>query len=879
MSIFRRIANSFRRSEVEQEIDRELRSHLEMRIADNVAAGMSPEQARRDALIRFGNRTVIRERVTAADAQLTFDALWREVRYAARQLRRSPTFTMTALITLVLGIGANVIVFSVLNALLLRPLDVPQPADLYNVVHQAHGYDNQSYPDFVDFQAKNITFTDIAAYRLQAAGLTAENAAYKCWYYRVSGNYFDMLGVQPAYGRVFHADDERGPNSAPYIVLSHDFWRRNFDSDPHIVGTTVSINKHPFTVIGIVPSAFHGTDLFIWPDFWMPMVDSPDDEGTGFLSNRGMHNIWILGKLNPGVSPRQATENLNTIALELARQYPATDDGLTARLVKPGLMGDMLGDPARSFLAGIMLLAFLVLLAACANLASVFAARTADRGRELAIRLAIGSSRWRVLRQLLAEAVLISLLGGVLGTIFSTALLEALTRWQPFPEFPIHVAVSPDARVYFVALLLSLGSGILWGLVPVRQVWATDYAHVMKSGAAGTMAFHRFAFRDLLLGIQITLCTLLVTSSFVALRGMQHSLHARLGFQPQGVVLAQTDLHMGGYSDHSSTEFQKRMLQEAAGIPGVTAVGIINETPLGTGGSSTQVYRLGTTDFRSSNSAFGAKYFSISPRYLQTAGTHLLTGRDFSWHDDANASKVAIVNDRFARAMFGDTSALGLRFMMADKVSYEIVGVVENGKYESLTESPWAAMFFPLAQNSDSDTSLMVRSQLPPGEIVPELRQVLTQIDPSVPFTFQSWPDALAFVLFPARVATAILGVMGFFAAMLAVTGVFGIAMYSVSKRMKEFGIRVALGAQPVQLMRSALGRPLILLLSGSAAGLLLGAIASQLLAQIVYQATPRDPLVLAAVLATMTILGLFAVWIPAHRALCIQPAGLLREE
>jgi predicted permease len=879
MSIFRRIANSFRRSEVEQEIDRELKSHLEMRIADNVAAGMSPEQARRDALIRFGNRTVIRERVTAADAHLTFDALWREVRYAARQLRRSPTFTMTALITLVLGIGANVIVFSVLNALLLRPLDVPQPADLYNVVHQAHGYDNQSYPDFVDFQAKNITFTDIAAYRLQAAGLTAGNAAYKCWYYRVSGNYFDMLGVQPAYGRVFHADDERGPNSAPYIVLSHGFWRRNFDSDPHIVGTTVSINKHPFTVIGIVPSGFHGTDLFIWPDFWMPMVDSPDDEGTGFLSNRGMHNIWILGKLNPGVSPRQATENLNTIALELARQYPATDDGLTARLVKPGLMGDMLGDPARSFLAGIMLLAFLVLLAACANLASVFAARTADRGRELAIRLAIGSSRWHVLRQLLAEAVLISLLGGVLGTIFSTALLGALTRWQPFPEFPIHVAVSPDARVYFVALLLSLGSGILWGLVPVRQVWATDYAHVMKSGAAGTMAFHRFAFRDLLLGIQITLCTLLVTSSFVALRGMQHSLHASLGFQPQGVVLAQTDLHMGGYSDHSSTEFQKRMLQEAAGIPGVTAVGIINETPLSTGGNSTQVYRLGTTDFRSSNSAFGAKYFSISPRYLQAAGTHLLTGRDFTWHDDANASKVAIVNDRFARAMFGDTSALGLRFMMADKVSYEIVGVVENGKYESLTESPWAAMFFPLAQNSDSDTSLMVRSQLPPGEIVTELRQVLTQIDPSVPFTFQSWPDALAFVLFPARVATAILGVMGFLAAMLAVTGVFGIAMYSVSKRMKEFGIRVALGAQPVQLMRSALGRPLILLLSGSAAGLLLGAIASRLLAQIVYQATPRDPMVLAAVLATMTILGLFAVWIPAHRALCVQPAGLLREE
>jgi predicted permease len=879
MSILRRTVNSFYRSKVEQEVDRELKSHLEMRIADNVAAGMSAEEARRDALIRFGNRTVIREGVTAADVELIFDGLWREMRYAARQLRRSPTFTITALLTLILGIGANVIVFSVLNALLLRPLDVPLPTGLYNVVHETPGYDNQSYPDYLDFQSKNTTFSATAAYRLQDAGLTAGDAAYKCWYYRVSGNYFDMLGVQPAYGRLLHASDERGPNSAPYIVLSHGFWISHFNSDPRVVGTAVQVNKHPFTVIGIAPSGFHGTDVFIWPDFWMPIVDSPDDEGTSFLSNRGMHNIWILGKLKPDVSPRQATDNLNTIARELASQYPATDDELSARLVKPGLMGDMFGDPARSFLAGIMVLAFLVLLAACANLASLFAARTADRSRELAIRLAIGSSRWHILRQLLAEAVLISVLGGVLGTIFSTALLAALTRWQPFPEFPIHVAVSADARVYFVALLLSVGSGIVWGLVPVRQVWATGSAQVIKTGAVGAMVFRRFAFRDLLLGVQITLCTLLVTSSFVALRGMQRSLHAPLGFQPQSVILAQTDLHMGGHTQSSSTVIQKRMLQEVGSIPGVTAIGIINETPLGTGGSSTPVYRAGTTDFRMSNSAFGAKYFSISPGYLAAAETLLLTGRDFTWHDDANAPKVAIVNERFARGMFGKTSALGLRFTMADKISYEIVGVVENGKYDSLAESPWAAMFFPLEQNPDTDTSLVVRSQLPFGELVPGLIQVLARIDPSLPFTFHTWPDALGFVLFPARVATASLGVMGLLAAMLAVTGVFGMAMYSVSKRIKEFGIRVALGAQPLQLVRSALSRPLILLLSGSMAGLLLGAIASQLLAQIVYQATPRDPLVFAAVMTTMAVLGFVAICIPAQRALRIDPAGLLREE
>jgi hypothetical protein len=345
------------------------------------------------------------------------------------------------------------------------------------------------------------------------------------------------------------------------------------------------------------------------------------------------------------------------------------------------------------------------------------------------------------------------------------------------------------------------------------------------------------------------------------------------------VLLAQTDLHMGGYTDKSASQIQKRMLQDVAVIPGVTAVGIINETPLGTGGSTTHVYRMGTTDFRSSNSALVAKYFSISPGYFGAAGTHVLTGRDFTWHDDVDAPKVATVNDRFARAMFGDTPALGLRFVMADKVSREIVGVVEDGKYDSLTELPRAAMFFPLEQSPDSDTSLVVRSPLSAGEIVPTLRQALTRIDPSLPFTLHSWPEALGFVLFPSRVATATLGVMGALAAMLAVTGIFGIAMYSVTKRRKEFGIRVALGAQPLQLMRSALSRPLFLLLAGSAAGLSLCFIASQLLAQIVYQATPRDPLVFAAVLTTMTILGLLAIWIPAQRALHIQPAGLLREE
>jgi len=301
--------------------------------------------------------------------------------------------------------------------------------------------------------------------------------------------------------------------------------------------------------------------------------------------------------------------------------------------------------------------------------------------------------------------------------------------------------------------------------------------------------------------------------------------------------------------------------------------------PLGAGGSTSSVFPQGTTDFRESNSTFGAKFFSISPDYFEAAGTPLLTSRDFPWHDDAKAPKVAIVNQTFAHSSLRNASPIGQHFMMVDKTSYEIVGVVEDGKYESVTENPWAAMFFPLEQFPDSDMSLVVRSNRPTGEVIPQLSRAFAQIDPSLPFTIEGWPEALALILFPARVATAALGVMGLLAAMLAITGTFGMAMYSVSKRMKELGIRVALGAQPIRLMRSALGRPFLLLMTGSIFGLILGVVASKLLAQIVYQATPRDPYVLGGVIATMALLGLVASWIPARRALSIDPVGLLREE
>lgn len=879
MTVFRRIANLFRRSRIDREIDAELQAHIALRMDDNLAAGMSRAEARRNALVQFGNPTATREHVAAADANLTLEGLARDIRYAFRQLRRSPGFAFTAILTLALGIGVNVVVFGVLNSILLRPLNVASAERLVQVVHPQQGYDSQSYPDYLDFKTRNTTFTDMAAYRLGGAGLSAEGAAQKCWMYEVTGNYFDMLGVQPALGRFFHQSDERGSNSAPYVVLSDNFWRTRFNADPRVVGTTVDLNKHPFTIIGVAPKSFNGTELFIWPEFWIPIVNEEQIEGYSFLTKRFNHGLSVIGTLKPGVTPQQATDNLLTVAHQMTRENPEADDGLAVRLVKPGLMGDLFGGPARSFLAAIMGLALLVLAAACANLAGICTARAADRSRELAIRLSIGSTRGRILRQLLTEAVLVSLAGGIVGTLVAAALLGVLSRWQPIAEFPIHVTVIPDARVFAIAFVLALVSGILPGLLPARQIWRTDVMQAMKAGAGASGLIGRLTLRDLLLGLQIALCALLITASLVSLRGLDRSLHAPIGFSPQGVLLAEADMQMAGYSDKAALPVQRRLIDEAARLPGVIAVGTIDHAPLEGGGSATPVYREGTADPRPSNAVMVPKYFAISPGYLQAAGTKLLAGRDFNWQDTPTTPVVTIVNETFARKMFGDTPPVGRRFLGSDKSPQLVVGVVEDGKYDSLTEDPTPAMFFPLGQDNEANTTLVVRSQLPPDQIAALLNRLLTGIDSSLPFTLRQWPDALGLVLFPARVATVALGVMGLLAAMLAVTGIFGMAAYSVSKHMRELGIRVALGARRSQLIRSALGRPLLLLLSGSCAGLLLGVLASRLLAFLVYQATPRDPLVLLGAVVAMTLVGLVATWIPASRALAVNPAELLREQ
>jgi predicted permease len=802
-----------------------------------------------------------------------------DLKFALRQLAKSPGFTLTAIATLALGIGANAVVFSVLNALVLKPVNVPHAENLYMV--QRFQWPSQSYPDYVDLRDKNRTFESMVTFQIIGpVGIDTGGNPSTAWPYLASGNYFDALEIQPYLGRFFHPSDEKGFNSAPYVVLSYAYWHSYFHDDRGIVGRMVSINKHPFTIIGVAPPAFRGTELFFAPALWIPIVEQPTVEGYNGVQNRGNHSPMVVGRLRPGVSPAEASADLNALGAWLSKTYPAEDDGVKFTLARPGLVGDLLGGPARAFMAGLMLLAGLILLAACANLGSLFAARASDRAKDIALRLALGSRRTLILRQLLMEAVLVSLAGGIIGLAGGVVILHILSAWQPIPDVPINVPVNPDFRTYAVALLLALVSGLMFGMVPVRQVLRSDPWQVIRTGMSGTEGMRRFTLRDILLVTQIAICAVLVTSSFVAVRGLLRSLHGNYGFNPRSVMLAGSDLHMAGYADDRVPEMQRRILDAVAAIPGVTAVGHTDQLPLSLGGSDSYVYTDSTTDFRPTNYAADAMRYIISPGYLEAAGTRLLAGRNLTLRDDKQAPKVALVNRRFAEKVFGSVDrAIGGHFKYWGDKRAEVVGVVEDGKYRTLTEDQQPAMFFSFQQHPSSGIFLLVRSQRDPQEIAQALERTLHGLDSSLPVVVKPWIVEMDSALFAARVATVALGVLGMLGAMLAVTGIFGMASYVVSKRLRELGIRVALGASQRQILRASLGRAFRLLAIGSVAGLVFGVLATRVLSSIVYQATPKDPLVLAGVTTTMLLLGLLATWIPARRALAVDPLVLLRDE
>lgn len=804
-----------------------------------------------------------------------------DLRLTLRQLRRSPGFLLTAVLTLTLAITANVVVAGIASGLLFHPLPVPEPQQLVQIQNPGFMGISFSYPNYRDLRDRSMgTFSVVALSRLTRLSLGVDGAAQPVWGYGVSGNFFGMLGLQPQMGRLFTPADDVSLNGSGTIVLSNTCWRLRFHADPAIVGRTVLVGTHPFTVIGVTPPGFHGTEQFFQPEVWFPFHDGGMVDGAGGLEHRSSANAFVFGRLRPGVSRAEADSDLLRISGQMAQEYPAEDKGTQWHTAPVGLIGESLGKPIHAFLSGVGVMSLLVLFAACANLGMLFSSRTLDRSRELGIRLAIGSSRGRILRQLAIESLLIALAGGMAASVLSAFVLHALSSWRPPTDLPVQMLVDADGRVYLVAVALAAATGLLFALLPARQIWRTDPNRTMRSAGNTNATSDQSLFRSGLLIVQITLCCLLVTGAVTAFRGLERTLILPLGFQPEGVTLAVADVALAGHHGPDRDAIQQRLLAAVQAIPGVTMAGYSNNQPLSLNNNTDDIYAPGTTAFDHVHVVANANIYSVSPTYFATVGTPLLAGRAFTASDTRESRAVAVINQVLAHKLFGKADPIGRSYPVGEGKQVQVVGLVGDGKYTALTEDPGAAVFRPILQRPDSTTVLLVRSGRPAAEMTVALRKTIASVDSTIPiFSVSAWPDALGIVTLPARAATAALGTMGLLAAMLALTGIFGVANYTVTRRMRELGIRMALGAPTRNVLRAALGRTLTLLAIGSAAGLLLGVAATRLLASVVYQAAASDPVVLLAVLATMAALGAASTLLPARRALQAEPAMLLRDQ
>jgi predicted permease len=873
-----RLRALFKRSQIESELDEELRLHIDRLVETYVTAGMARHEAERRAQLEFGGLDQIKEEYRDALGVRLLDDLWRDACYAVRTLRRSPGFAATAIISIALGVGANTVVFSVVNALVLKPLPISDP-DRVVFVQRVGSFVSHSFPVYRDMRDRNVTFEGLTGYRITMMEVEANESATHEWGYLATGNYFDLLGVTPAAGRFFHQVEDVVPGASPYAVLSYDYWRTRFGGTTSVIGTTIRINRLSYTVLGITPPGFHGTEIFYRPNIWVPMSMQAEIEiGNPWLENRNTSNTWVIGRLKPDVSAGQAESDLNAVSRQLAHEYPTQNPGGSIKLTRPGLVGDAVGAPARAFAFGVLALAGLVLLTACANLASALAARGTDRQRELAIRLSIGAGRGRILRQLLTETIVLATIGGAVGALGAVIATRGLSSWQLPIALPVQLDVYPDARVFAFAFFVSLLAGIAFGVAPARQAATTDPNMALKA-VDGARA-GRWPIRDVFVSVQVALCFVLVAASLTSLRGLQSALTMPLGLEPAGVAMASFDLGLGGYSRDAGESLRRRALEAISELPGVQSAAYANSLPLNIDQSHTVVYPDDRPDLQRSDVPRAIKY-QISPGLFRTLGIRVLEGRDVDWRDTSTSRRVAVVNDAFARQILRARDVVGRHFRYGPQGQpIEVVGVVETGKYQSLTEVETPVVFEPILQAYNTTTVILVRSSWPTGEMAADIRRVIHSIDPSLPlFGVRSVEEMLGFVLLPMRVAAAALGAFGLLAVMLAATGIHGVVSYAVAGRRREIAIRVAVGAASRSILQLVLRRIATLVAVGALMGLPLALATGDLLGSIVYQGSVNDFATLSGVALIVGLVGLFACWLPARRALRLDPASALYVE
>jgi putative ABC transport system permease protein len=817
------------------------------------------------------------------------DLLLKDVRYGLRRLAASPLFTAVAIVSLALGIGANSAIFSIVNAVLLRELPVPEPdrlVDIYTSDRDGLKYATSSYPDFDDLRAASNVFTDIASYELFIGQAEVEGSNQMVMGEIVSGNYFDMLGVKPALGRTFAADERTTPGAAPVVVLGHAFWKQTFDSDPGVIGRVVRIQRRPFTVIGVLPAEYHGMFPGLEADMYASsmMVNQIMASTADRLVERGNRGLFLKARLAPGISVEQASAAVDAIAARLAREYPTTDEGLEMTvLASSSVSVHPMVDRALVPVAGLLLsVVGLVLLIACANLASFLLARATDRRREIAVRLALGASRAQLVRQLVIESVFLSLLGGIAGILVANWVIHLIVGFQPPLPIPIHVNLGIDSNVLLFTLVVSLVAGLAFGLVPGLQATKPDLSGTLRDEAGAVIGGRkRVGLRGILVAGQVAVSLLLLVSAGLFLRSLGKAQKIDAGFYTGPAAILWPQFEMSGFDEARGKAAQNQLAEQLRALPGVTGVAMASRLPLGVA-IQTRGLTIDGVEPPPGLDQHHVDVTQVDAAYFDVLDVPIIAGRNFEAADLATSPTVAIISEAAARHFWPSGNAVGSTFYTDTERQrpVRIVGVAADTKVRTLGESPRPYFYLDADQQYIPSMMLVVRGSANAAELVAQARTVALDLDPQlILLDSKTMSEHLALMLYPPRMAAILLSVFGGLALLLATIGLYGTVSYAVARRTREVGVRSALGASRRDLVLLLTGGGMRLIGIGSLIGLVLAAALTWLISGFLYGIRSMDVVTFAAVPAILGLVGFLASWVPARRASRIDPMIALRSD
>ena len=907
-----RLRSLFRRNRIEQELDEELRFHLEQRIEQEIADGKKPEQARYAALRAMQGLDQRKEECRDTRRMSLVDDLWRNLRYGVRGLKRSPGFVATTVITLALGIGANTAIFSLVDTVMLELLPVKAPEQLYFVGHSPQRVSmTWNYPDYRAMRDRNTVFTGLAGYSLglEPIGIQAGNATELSSGIFVSGNYFNVLGVSAALGRAFNDADDRAPGASPYVVLSYSYWQSHFNGDMQAIGRKLRVNDYPFTVIGVAPRGFAGADVAYKPDLFMPIMMRSEVLHIPFASWNDRHNWWMaaVGRLKPGASIQKAEGELFSIckhqesAERRSLANPQLANTADQVVLEPAARGfSYLAGQLKKPLSILFVIVAVVLLIACANVANLMLARGATRRREIAVRLALGANRRRVISQLLTESMLIAFLGGACGILVSLAGIHVLLRFVPQSGSQLVNGINAtlDWRVLAFTVTVCILTGLLFGIVPAWQSTRPDLVRPLKEDVPGSTAT-RFTLRRGLVVLQVGLSLPLLVGAALFARTLGNLRERDTGFAPKNVFVASVDPTRFGYTGQRTRDFYDRLCARTAALPGVRAASLALLTPLTGSSWNGSVTVEGYTWKRGERNKIWLD--AVGPRYFDVIGTPLLLGRDFTDLDnpataielpdhivpgqqlpDQPGRHVAIVNETFARHFFGDRGAVGMHVAMGGpfRNSYEIVGVVKDARYFSVRNAADSMMFIPVWRRFAAQRELVIRASGSMPQLSDLLRRQIHELNPAIPLlNIRTLEHDVNESILVERLVATLSGFFGILALLLSAVGLYGVVAYTVTCRTREIGIRIAVGANRGSVLRLVFQDVIAMVFIGAAIGALVAFVATRAVGSILYGVTPDD--LVSMIGAGLLLVGAAtgASFIPARRAAKINPIVALRYE